>query len=227
MFKLLCRRKYWHIRGRDTMYLSLGLDVTNGLDYPPRLRHRFLSYRRPSASEKEITLDELADMSKLSIKRMRVFLKKNTNIVGVDQYSAERLKQVLPRAVREAQAKKRCRFDQEFLEARRKFAIDVNRKLIDCSRTRSHAIAMFKKRNKSTMASSSKVVKPDTNCHVCKKHIESWKSVTFETCGHSVVCTSCDEASSESKDERKCPLCQQVVNYTYVFKPCVSLLPGF
>ncbi|CDG72988.1 Unknown (Se84) [Spodoptera exigua multiple nucleopolyhedrovirus] len=188
-------------------------------------------YRSTKNNTATITFDDLADMSKLTLTRMRAFIKKNTNIVGVNRYDRARLERILPRAVKEAETKKRAAELKnaaaaaacDVVETPRTFVIEVNRMLVDCSRTRSKAIAALEKRYTKMVVCSSKVNIPETTCRVCKKFMESWRSVTFGACGHSVVCASCDEDSNE----KKCPQCKQVIMYTFAFKPCVPLVAGF
>ncbi|CAL44615.1 64.2 kDa Inhibitor of apoptosis/RING-finger profile [Spodoptera frugiperda ascovirus 1a] len=231
----------------DLSYLTRGnINKTNMFNSPERIQSRRCDNRpmpyprsKPKASEVDnaqatITADDLVDMSKLTLTRMRAFLKKNTNIVGVTRYNRTQLEQAIPRAVREVAEKRAAaaattaqnQSNNEEDVVPRQFNIDMNKKLADCSRTRSTAIAVLEKRYNTMVVCSDKVSKPARECIKCSEFMQNWRSVTYGTCGHSVVCVSCDEANADDV-EKKCPLCEQIVMYTYVFRPKVSLLPGF
>ncbi|AJP08986.1 hypothetical protein F8203_gp020 [Heliothis virescens ascovirus 3f] len=182
-----------------------------------------------------ITVDDLKDVSKLTMVRMKAYLKKNTNLFGVTRYNREQLVNATRRAVVDVARKKKKSDATEALsappralpqnircvdESNNYYVINVMGKLVDCSRTRQQPLRAIAKFKPELEEVASIVKKPEVACRLCNKH-GAWKNVTYGNCGHSVICGQCDRATVAALPSdvvKRCLACQEVVTSTYSYR---------
>ncbi|AYD68151.1 hypothetical protein [Heliothis virescens ascovirus 3h] len=220
---------------REPAYLKrIRSHVDDNEDLAPSKRMRPTTADVDNA-QPTITVDDLKDVSKLTMVRMKAYLKKNTNLYGVTRYDREKLVNVTRRTVLDAARQKnksettdasnvsprvlpqhiRC-----MDESQNYFVIKVMSKLVDCSTTRQHPLRAISKYRAELEGVADNIKKPEFRCRMCKKD-GMWKNVTYGNCGHSVICWQCDRATVGALAGdvvKRCLACQEVVTSTYSYR---------
>lgn len=172
--------------------------------------------------ESTILVEDLKDMSKLTLACMRSYLLKTTNLVGVTRYNRAQLEKTVRRYVERAsishikqRAQTTVACDYKCVdESRRRFELKVEKRIIDCSSTRTRHINRFKTNYpESTTLCEQKLHKPSYRCVECGK-FGMYVTATFVPCGHSLMCDKCCSAADAP---HACPECRRPIEMIFMF----------
>ncbi|AGA16197.1 hypothetical protein [Thysanoplusia orichalcea nucleopolyhedrovirus] len=79
-----------------------------------------------------------------------------------------------------------------------------NRRVIDFAGIRNKTLEIIKSDRKLPLNTQCNVKAVDTACMLCKRNFTLYPAVTYLHCGHSCLCTDCDETANVDSTCRKC-----------------------